>query len=50
MSRIGKLRKNAENYKLNEIYRNMTPEQYQRGIQLAIKNTQNELVAEYNLK
>ena len=45
-----KLRKNAENYKLNEIYRNMTPEQYQRGIQLAIQNTQNELVAEYNLK
>ena len=50
MSSIGKLRKNAENYKLNEIYRNMTPEQYQRGIQLAIQNTQNELVAEYNLK
>ncbi len=50
MSSIGKLRKNAENYKLNEIYRNMTPERYQRGIQLAIQNTQNELVAEYNLK
>ena len=50
MSSIGKLRKNAENYRLNEIYKNMTPEQYQQGIQLAIRNTQAELVTEYNTK
>ena len=50
MSSIGKLRKNAENYRLNEIYKNMTPEQYQQGIQLAIRNTQAELATEYNTK
>lgn len=50
MSSIGKLRKNAENYRLSEIYKNMTPEQYQQGIQLAIRNTQAELATEYNTK
>ena len=37
MSSIGKLRKNAENYRINEIYKNMTPEQYRQGIEYAVK-------------
>ena len=50
MSSIGKLRKNAENYRINEFYRNMTPEQYREGIKLATKQTAESLAKEYNLK
>lgn len=50
MSSIGKLRKNAENYRINEFYKNMTPEQYKYAIETAIKNTQNQMLIEYNNK
>ena len=50
MSSIGKLRKNAENYRINEIYKNMTPEQYREGIRIAVKNTTETLTAEYDAK
>lgn len=43
MSSIGKLRKNAENYRINEIYRNMTPEQYRQGIENAVNMRTEEL-------
>jgi len=48
MSSLSKLRKNAENYKINEFYRNMTPEQYQEGIRIAIQNTTDDLTRKYN--
>lgn len=48
MSSIGKLRKNAENYKINEFYRNMTPEQYRQGIEYAVKKREEELYSRFN--
>lgn len=48
MSSIGKLRKNAENYKINQFYQNMTPEQYQEGIRIAIQKTTDDLTRQYN--
>lgn len=50
MSSIGKLRKNAENYRINEIYRSMTPEQYREGIRIAVKNATETLTTEYDAK
>lgn len=50
MSSIGKLRKNAENYRINEFYKNMTPEQYREGIKLTTKQIAESLTIEYNLK
>jgi len=48
MSSLSKLRKNADKYKINEFYRNMTPEQYQEGIRIAIQNTTDDLTRKYN--
>ena len=48
MSSLSKLRKNAENYKINQFYQNMTPEQYQEGIRIAIQKTTNDLTKQYN--
>lgn len=45
MSSIGKLRKNAETYRVNEIYRNMTPEQYKEGIRRAVDIATKELAS-----
>lgn len=45
MSSIGKLRKNAENYRVNELYRNMTPEQYKEGIRRAVDIATKELAS-----
>lgn len=43
MSSIGKLRKNAENYRINQIYKQMTPEQYRQGIENAVNMRTEEL-------
>lgn len=48
MSSLSKLRKNAENYKINQFYQNMTPEQYQEGIRIAIQKTTDDLTRQYN--
>ena len=48
MSSLSNLRKNVENYRLNEIYKNMTPEQYREGIRLAVKNATEALAKEYD--
>lgn len=48
MSSLSKLRKNAENYKINQFYQNMTPEQYQEGIRIAIQKTTDDLTRKYN--
>lgn len=48
MSSLSKLKKNAENYKINQFYQNMTPEQYQEGIRIAIQKTTNDLTKQYN--
>ena len=39
MSSLSKLRKNADNYKINQFYNNMTPEQYREAVRYAIENT-----------
>jgi glutamine synthetase type III len=38
-----KIRKNAENFIIQDVYKNMTPEQYQKGIERAINLTKQEL-------
>ena len=50
MSSYGKLRKNAENFIIKDVYKNMTPEQYQKGIQIAINRTKVELTKEFEIK
>ena len=48
MSSLGKLKKNAEAYRINQFYNNMTPEQYREGIRLAVKNSTETLAREYD--
>lgn len=48
MSSLSKLKKNVENYKINQFYQNMTPEQYQEGIRIAIQKTTDDLTKQYN--
>lgn len=48
MSSLSKLRKNTENYKINEFYKQMTPEQYKQGIKNAVKLKEQELYEIFN--
>lgn len=48
MSKLGKLRKNAQNYEMQQIYNNMTPEQYKEGIKIAVRQASQELAREYD--
>lgn len=50
MSKLGKLKKNANNYELKNIYENMSPKDYQRGITLAVETTKKELTYEFQKK
>lgn len=43
-----KIRKNAENFAINECYKNMTPEMYKEGVNRAIRITEERLIKEYN--
>lgn len=47
MSKLGKLRKNAQSFNLKEMYSSMTPEDYRNGIRIAVENTLNKLKKEY---
>lgn len=47
MSSLGKIRKNVENYRMNEVYKNMTPEQYREGIRHAVKIATDDMAREY---
>jgi hypothetical protein len=50
MSKYGKLRKNAENFAIQDVYRNMTPEQYQKAVNFAVDKTRNDLIREFEIK
>jgi len=50
MSKLGKLRKNAENFAINDVYKNMTPEQYQKAVRYAVDKTKNDLIKEFEIK
>ena len=45
-----KLEKRAQEYKIKEFYKNMSPEDYQYGIESAIKKTEESLARQYNDK
>jgi hypothetical protein len=47
MSSLGKIRKNAQKFNINQMYSNMTPEDYQNGIKMAIHQTAEELNTKY---
>lgn len=47
-SSFRKIQKNAERYKIDELYRTMTPDDYKKGIELAIKKTEEKLMRDYN--
>ena len=49
MSSIGKIQKNAEKFKLEQIYNNMTPQMYQEGIKRAVREATKTLSQEYDL-
>lgn len=48
MSSLGKLRKNAQNFNLREMYSNMTPEEYRNGIKMAVESAVRDLAIEYD--
>lgn len=48
MSSFHKMQKNIENHQLNQLYRNMTPEQHRESIRLAVETATEELTQEYN--
>ena len=51
MSSIARqIRKNAIEFNLKEFYSHMTPEQYQKGIQIAVERTKEDLKAEFKKK
>ena len=43
-----KIQKNADNFIINEYFKNMTPEMYKEGINNAIKMTESRLIKQYN--
>jgi hypothetical protein len=45
-----KIRKNAENFMIQDLYKNMTPEQYREGIKLAIERARKDFEEEYRSK
>lgn len=45
-----KIRKNAENFMIQDLYKNMTPEQYREGIKLAIERARKDFEEEYRRK
>lgn len=49
-NQLKKIQKNAADFTLKQFYQNMTPEQYQKGIQVAIERTKKELTAEFEKK
>ena len=38
-NKLGKIQKNAQQFELDNFYKNMTPEQYKEGIRVAVKNS-----------
>ena len=50
MGNLRKLRKNTEKYKIKSIYDKMTPEDYQRGIHIAVEEARKDLAMEFNKK
>lgn len=48
MSSLGKIQKNAEKFKLEQYYKNMTPKQYMEGIQNAVTSASRDLSIEYD--
>ena len=49
-SKFGKIQKNAQQFELDNFYRNMTPEQYKQGIRTAVKAAIDELAKEYDVQ
>ena len=47
MSSLGKLRKNVQNYNINQLYSNMTPEDYKNGVRMAVNETIKDLNISY---
>lgn len=50
MSVYGRLKKNAENFIIQDVYKNMTPEQYKKAIEMAVNRTKNELAKSFQIK
>lgn len=48
MSSLGKLKKNAEKYRLEQFCNQMTPEQYQIALKTAVKTATENLALEYD--
>lgn len=48
MSKLGKLRKNAQSFNLKEMYSSMTPEDYRNGIKMAVESAVRDLAIEYD--
>ena len=47
MSSLGKIRKNAQKFNIEQMYSNMTPEDYKNGIRTAVNGTIKELNIKY---
>lgn len=49
MSSFHKMQKNINDYHLDQLYRNMTPQQHRESIKLAVEAATEELTQEYNM-
>lgn len=50
MSKLKKIRKNINNYELQQLCNNMTPEQYRQGVKIAVETTKKQLTYEFQKK
>lgn len=48
MSSLGKIKKNADKYRMEEFCRQMTPEQYRQALKTAVKAATENLAIEYD--
>ena len=49
-SKFSKIQKNAHKFEMDNIYRNMTPDQYREGVRIAVRNAVNDLSREYDIQ
>ena len=48
MNKLGKIQKNAHNFEIEQIYKNMTPQEYRQSIKIAVQAATDDLTNQYN--
>lgn len=48
MGKLRKIQKNAKQFEINNLYQNMTPQQYRESIKIAVQAATDDLTTQYN--